>query len=134
LLLIPSHYHIDDAGVAWRVVDNEAVLLHADSSEYFGLNQTGTRLWAHLADHSSTIDQLTEWARTSFSDTPPDLAAQVSGFVDELLEHKLIETGDADPTTAEPATAEEELGEVPPWEAPTVQRFGELEKLILSGE
>ena len=28
--------------VAWRVVDGDAVIVHADSSAYYGLNSTGT--------------------------------------------------------------------------------------------
>lgn len=125
-------YRVIDANVAWRVVDEEAVLLHADSSAYFGLNQTGTLLWAKLAEHPMTLDQLTSWARKSFSEAPADLAGEVSAFVDELLDLELVESTDA----VVPSTAAEATNgtKAPAWERPAVERFGELEKLILSGE
>lgn len=125
-------YRVIDANVAWRVVDEEAVLLHADSSAYFGLNQTGTLLWAKLAQQPMTLDQLTSWARKKFSEVPADLPGEVSAFVDELLELELVEGTDA---VAPPTSTEATNGAAAPtWERPAVERFGELEKLILSGE
>jgi hypothetical protein len=125
------HYRVVDANVAWRVADKEAVLLHADSSAYFGLNQTGTLLWALLAERPLTLDQLTTWARSRFPDAPADLPSEIAAFVDRLVEHDLLESTEAAESSAPPAAAGEET---PTWEAPAVERFGELEKLILSGE
>src|SRR5215207_307992 len=41
---------------AWRIVDGEAVIVHATSSAYYGLNATGTFIWeaivgAPMASH-----------------------------------------------------------------------------------
>jgi PqqD family protein of HPr-rel-A system len=125
---------VDDAGVAWRVVDEEAVVLHADSSAYFGLNQTATLLWTRLAEHGMTLDQLTTWIGSIFPDAPGDLEREVSGFLDQLLELGLIKRADsADGEPPDVAPAITSLATLA-WEAPGVQRFGELEKLILSGE
>jgi hypothetical protein len=126
-----KHYRVVDANVAWRIADREAVLLHADSSAYFGLNQTGTLLWALLAERPLTLDQLTTWARSRFPDAPADLPREIAAFVDRLVEHDLLESTEAAESSTPHAAAGEET---PPWEAPAVERFGELEKLILSGE
>jgi len=131
MALFPKHYRVVDANVAWRVADKEAVLLHADSSAYFGLNQTGTLLWAQLAEHPLTLDQLTTWAQTRFPDAPAGLPGEIAAFVDRLVEHDLLESAETAGASAPRPTAGEET---PPWEAPAVERFGELEKLILSGE
>jgi hypothetical protein len=133
-LPIPTlYYRVEDASVAWRVVDEEAVLLHADSSEYFGLNLTGTLLWTRLAEQAMTSSQLAAWARKIFPDAPAAIEEAISTFLDRLLEHKLLETSESASTTPAPQPRAAE-GKVPPWETPAVQRFGELEKLILSGE
>ena len=53
---IPEH-------VLSRELDDEMVLLNLDSGEYFGLNDTGTRIWELLADGRSreeVIDCLTD--------------------------------------------------------------------------
>jgi len=124
-----------DANVAWRVVDEEAVLLHAENSSYFGLNQTATILWARLAEHPMTAAQLTDWARKHFSETPASLPDEVSAFLDELVELRLVEGAEANQAAGSAGIATTEPGAVAPvWERPAVERFGELEKLILSGE
>lgn len=132
---IPTHYRVVDENVAWRVADDEAVLLHADTSAYFGLNRTGTLLWSRLADSPWTLDQLTAWARSSFPDAPAGIGDEIAEFIDQLVERDLLQsTESAEP--AEPGSESEPTkdAEMPPWEPPAVERFGELEKLILSGE
>jgi hypothetical protein len=141
---MPARYRVHDTNVAWRVADDEAVVLHTDSSAYFGLNQVGTLLWVQLAEHPMTLDQVTAWARNSFRDAPAGLPKEVSTFIDDLLERNLIESEEStdtagphpapDPTAPRPAPDLTERSELPPWEPPAVERFGELEKLILSGE
>jgi hypothetical protein len=115
------------------VVDGEAVLLHADTSAYFGLNRTGTLLWAALADEGVGSQRLLAWARSSFPDAPPGLSDDVSSFLSQLAGFDLLE-----PTTpdAEPETPGSSLRSAPAgrYEPPTITPFGELEKLILSGE
>jgi PqqD family protein of HPr-rel-A system len=118
--------------VAWRVADDEAVLLHADTSAYFGLNQTGTRLWARLAEHPMSVAELARWARASFSDAPADPTAEISAFMTELHELKLVL--EAPESESPPPAKAADDGPLPDWETPMVERFGELEKLILSGE
>lgn len=120
------------------MADDEAVLLQADSSAYFGLNQSGTRLWAELAERPMTLEQLAAWARAVFPDAPPadGLTAEISAFLDELGELNLLrcEEGPGAVPTPRSEAATGESPSPPPWEAPAVERFGELEKLILSGE
>lgn len=130
-----TRYRVHDTNVAWRVADDEAVVLHADSSAYYGLNQIGTLLWVQLAEHPMTLEQLSAWAESFFPAAPPSLPAEVSAFVQGLLELNLIE-GEEIADAGEPGTTlrAAEGSEPPLWEAPTVERFGELEKLILSGE
>jgi hypothetical protein len=129
---MPARYRVDDAKVVWRIADDEAVVLHADSSAYFGLNQIGTRLWSQLANHSMALEELTMWARSYFSDVPEGLAEELAMFIDELVELNLIESEEGFAPHAMPETTHGSAP--PPWEAPAVERFGDLEKLILSGE
>lgn len=119
--------------MAWRVADTEAVLLHADSSAYFGLNRSATRLWATLAEQPLTEAQLTAWARQAFLDPPPGLPAEVSAFLERLVELRLVERVEPEAAGApNPLAGQQPAPEA--WEAPAVELFGELEKLILSGE
>ncbi|HVT40172.1 MAG TPA: PqqD family protein [Gemmatimonadaceae bacterium] len=131
---MPTRYRVDDNNVAWRIADDEAVLLHADSSGYFGLNRVGTLLWIRLAEHPMTLEQITAGAQGSFLAAPAGLPQEVSTFINQLLEFNLIEPDESGSVAARHTVQEATNGSALPWEPPTVERFGELEKLILSGE
>ncbi len=74
------------------------------------------------------------WAGTSFPDAPPDLAGDIAAFLSQLEAFDLLEAASpgvgAEATTKHPAIATP----AGPYESPEVTPFGELEKLILSGE
>ena len=133
-MTISARYRVDANNVAWRVADGEAVLLHADSSAYFGLNQTGTLLWIELAGSPMTPEQLATWAKDSFADYPSDAAEAIATFVEALLALHLVEIDEGHDALAPVAPSKNAGSDVVAWEPPSVERFGELEKLILSGE
>jgi len=130
-----TRYCVDDANVAWRVTDDEAIVLHADSSAYFGLNRSGTLLWVRLAKGPITVDQLTAWSRHHFTGAPATLPDEIATFIDQLQAGNLLRVEDV-PGTSESGSEDEDVGAdmTIPWEPPVAECFGELEKLILSGE
>ncbi|HEX7023948.1 MAG TPA: PqqD family protein [Gemmatimonadales bacterium] len=126
-------FRVNEANVAWRVVEGEGVLLHAETSAYFGLNQTGTRLWSRLAQGPQSADELVEWARRGMTGVPAEAAQEIGAFLTELLERDLVlEAGESDSPPAGDAANTGTSGAA--YEPPLVLPFGELEKLILSGE
>ena len=84
---IPEH-------VLSRKLDDEMVLLNLDSGEYFGLNDTGTRVWELLADGRSreeVADRLTD----EFEVTIEVATDHVTSLCKELLEAGLLARGGA---------------------------------------
>jgi hypothetical protein len=128
-------YQVNDARVAWRVVEGEGVLLHAETSGYFGLNRTGTLLWQQLAARPNSVEELGAWIEEHLSGAPDDPAVDIAAFIAQLLQHDLIDAavpGAEQLAPAQPARLLEADGAE--YEPPLVSPFGELEKLILSGE
>ena len=123
-------YRAGDARVAWRVVDGEAVLLHAETSAYFGLNRTGTLIWEKLARQAVSADDLAVWLRPRIAGGPADLAEEVTAFLAQLSDLDLLDPAEQGEEQSEDPPGEE----IGPYEPPVVMPFGELEKLILSGE
>jgi len=79
---IPEH-------VLARKLDDEMVLLNLDSGEYFGLNDTGTRVWELLADgcgSDEVVDRLIE----EFEVAGEVAASHVATLCSELLEAGLL--------------------------------------------
>ena len=111
------------------------MLLHAETSGYFGLNRTGTLLWQQLAARPSSVDELAAWIGEHLPGAPNDPAVDVAAFIAQLLQHDLIDAaapGTEQLASGEPAALPELDGAE--YEPPLVSPFGELEKLILSGE
>jgi coenzyme PQQ synthesis protein D (PqqD) len=127
-------YRVSEAKVAWRIADGEAVLLHADSSAYFGLNRSGTLLWGELARRSVSPEALVAWAQRRFPGAPAGLDGDVAAFLEQLENYDLLDRGDGtgDGSIAPPVVEPAQPGEA--YEPPQLLLFGELEKLILSGE
>jgi hypothetical protein len=128
-------YHANDARVAWRVVEGEGVLLHAETSGYFGLNRTGTLLWQQLAARPSSVEELGAWIGEHLPGAPEDPAVEVAAFIAQLLQYDLIDAaapGTEQFAPLQPTGSLEADGAE--YEPPLVSPFGELEKLILSGE
>ena len=122
-------YRVPSA-VAWRVVEDEGVLLHSETSAYFGLNRTGTLLFAALIERPLDDGELLELATRHFRELPTDAPTQMAEFLAELTSHGLLEPAtDSVMAAVLPLVAN---GFV--YERPVLLHFGELEKLILSGE
>jgi Coenzyme PQQ synthesis protein D (PqqD) len=123
-------YVVNRGSATWRVVDDEAVIVHAETSEYFSLNQSGTWVWGLLEAPRSVADLAAavgaRYGRDAAA-TVPDLEA----FVAHLERAGLLL-----PTASAPvahATADPSPGG-DPYEPPQLVKFGDLETLILSGE
>jgi hypothetical protein len=125
-------FRVNEDKVVWRIADGEAVLLHADTSAYYGLNQTGTLLWKELAEGRVDSDGLVDWARRHFPNAPADLPAEVKQFLGQLEAFDLLEPSPSNPSPPDPVDQPETT--IQAWESPQVTPFGELAKLILSGE
>ena len=121
-------YVLNRDKVTWRVVDDEAVIVHTDTSDYFSLNESGTWLWTLLEVARTPQDlsaALSARYRRAAAETTPD----VDAFVAQLTSAGLLvpgETARAAPTAPTPARG--------PYEPPQLVKFGNLETLILSGE
>ena len=91
---VPKH-------VLVRVLDRESVLLNLETEKYFGLDETGTRMW-QLATSSPNIDAAYQELLEEFDVAPELLQNNLSDLLDKLVEHGLLEMLPVD-TSATPA-------------------------------
>ena len=117
----------------WRVVDGAAVIVHADTSAYYSLNATGTAIWAALCDTGATASELVESLQERYERDAAQLASELDAFLGALAREDLVELGESADPSASNGSVRLGPGE-PEYHPPTVEHFGELEKLILSGE
>jgi len=72
-----------------ELADGTAVLLHLESTAYFGINRIGVLIWDLLED-GNTIARITREIRERVAGTPPELEEDVTSFVAELAARDLI--------------------------------------------
>ena len=123
-------YVANHARVTWRVVDDEAVIVHTETSEYFSLNQSGTWLWS-LLQTPRTLPDLTTALSARYERDASATAADVEAFVAHLERAGLLLRAHPGPVTG---AAVDTTPPRDPYEAPQLVKFGDLETLILSGE
>ena len=127
-----KHYSIDAEQVTWEITDGEAVVIHFETSAYYALNPSGTYLWSCLAEGPGDLKELTEKIAAHYGKVSVEIAADVDVFLKSLEAEGLV-TEQASSKRA----AGGEFGRLDAgigYQPPELTRFGELEKLILSGE
>ena len=77
-------------GVMVREVQGEAVLLHLDTGEYFGLDQIATRIWQLIVEKKDL--KAVEAAMCEEYDADPEVVAKdLRELVDELVTKRILE-------------------------------------------
>lgn len=77
-------------GVLSREIHGEAVLLHLDSGEYFGLDEMATRMWQLLSEFGD-VSRVESAICEEYDVAPESASRDVNAFVGQLLEKRLVE-------------------------------------------
>ncbi|HET9993758.1 MAG TPA: PqqD family protein [Candidatus Acidoferrum sp.] len=87
------------AHVLVRYLDKESVLLNLETEKYFGLDETGTRMW-QLITASPCIDLAYQELLAEFDVEPELLRANLTDLLSRLVESGLLQVLPADVGTA----------------------------------
>jgi hypothetical protein len=85
---------VPDGVLVQRLPDDESVFLNLTTEEYFGLDPTGTAMWAALTETGSVAAALTRLCE-EFSVDREVLARDLDALVDRLTARGLLRTGEA---------------------------------------
>jgi hypothetical protein len=87
------------AHVLVRFLDRESVLLNLETERYFGLDETGTRMWQLLMD-SPRIDVACEKLLAEFDVEPELLRSNFLELLNRLVDNGLLQVVPANVGTA----------------------------------
>ena len=82
-----------------RFLENESVLLNLETERYFGLDDTGTRMW-QVVTKSASIDEGFAELLKEFDVEEELLRLNLSELLGRLVEHGLLKVHSADVGTA----------------------------------
>src|SRR5262245_32504126 len=113
---------------AWRIVDGEAVIVHADTSAYYGLNPTATFIWETILTRALATSEISDVLAGRFGVASDLVQPDVELFLATMEQEGLVRDG-AGSSSATPngnGVATVAGGAYLP---PQLERFGELEQL-----
>jgi hypothetical protein len=88
------------AHVLVRFLDRESVLLNLETERYFGLDETGTRMW-QLATDSPSLDVAYEQLLAEFDVEPELLRSNLLELLNRLVDNGLLQVFPANVGTAQ---------------------------------
>ncbi|WP_242056836.1 MULTISPECIES: PqqD family protein [Oscillatoriales] len=75
--------------ILFRELDGESVILNLKSERYFGLDETGTRMWIALSRYD-LIQQAYEALLLEYDVAPEQLRTDLYRLIEQLLAHGLV--------------------------------------------
>ena len=91
-VVVPSH-------VLVRFLDKESVLLNIETERYFGLDETGTRMW-QLVTAAPKIEVAYEQLLEEYDVQPELLRENLTDLLNQLVENGLLQVASSDVGTA----------------------------------
>src|ERR1700745_4078361 len=85
---------VTPAHVLVRILDRESVLLNLETEQYFGLDETGTRMW-RLVTTAPNIGAAYEELLAEYDVQPDELRENLTELLGHLVEHGLLEVSPA---------------------------------------
>ena len=133
---VPDTYIANTGKVAWRIVDGEGVIVHVDSSAYYGLNASGTCIWEAILTTPLTTEAIATHVSARYGLAREAALRDVEAFLVTLGGESLLvrAEGAAGVRSDRTRASSGEYQGAGAYEPPALIRFGELEQLVLSGE
>jgi len=116
----------NEPSVVADVVDGETIIMNLEKGDYYSLNQSGGEIWA-LVIAGLRRAEILEAIAGRYEGRPS--AAEIDGFIGELLKHRLILTADG----ANGANGSASLGRFSSpgkWSAPELSVYSDMKDLL----
>jgi hypothetical protein len=84
-----------------RLLDNESVLLNLETERYFGVDETGTRMW-QLVTAATSIDAAFQQLCDEYDVEPELLRANLAELLSRLIDNGLLQIVSSDVGTRTP--------------------------------
>ena len=122
-------YRVNEPQIIHQTVDEETVVVDLGTGSYFSLRGSAQVIWSAL-ERGLDVPGVVREVAGRYDGDRADIAGAVQAFVTELVDDKLIVAANADaPAVASEAQADGAA--VGPFEPPSLERYDDLQDLIL---
>jgi hypothetical protein len=127
-------FKIDPANVVYENFEDEVVIVHFETGNYYSLEKTGADIW-NLIAAGRTVDDIVEDLSRRYAHAPADMEGAVDLFMSELEQEHLImpiEPGATDTVQAQAQPPASPFhGRDPAYTPPTLQRYTDMKDMLL---
>lgn len=124
-------YRVNEPQIVHQTVDDETVVVDLGTGSYFSLRGSAQVIWSAL-ERGLDVPGVVDEVSGRFQGSPDEIGPLVESFVSKLAEDRLIVGLDGErPGGAPPHDEAAPSGDRPAFEAPVIERFDDLQDLIL---
>ena len=124
-----TRYTVEHHKVTAEVIDNEVIIIHLDTGNYYTVAKVGAYVW-DLLRQQVAVEDLLEVVVTAYPDAPPEtVQSQVKQFIAELAAEDLITPWASHETATGSATLP--LPDSLPYETPVLEKYTDMQALLL---
>ncbi len=127
-------YTLKNENTACCFVDQEAVMINTETSAYYSLNQTGSFVLRELIGSGRSVAEIASDMQNHFGMDQAGLESDIHHVIGRLETDGLISKSEDETQSPAPIDGGDDVELPSIYEKPLLERHGELEQLILSGE
>jgi hypothetical protein len=131
---LERHVRIKAPTVIHEIIDDEVVIIHFDSGNYYSLNGVGVDVWRFI-EAESTHDEIISGITSLYRDGEENIDDAVSFLIEELEKEDLvefIEKGSSATDADNPYRIKHDLGaEMAVFTPPVLNKFTDMKELLL---
>lgn len=121
-------YRINSPGVVSQTIDQETIIIHFESGNYYSTNQTGAMIWS-LIENGATVGQIASHMQCSYEGDNQVIAEAAARFVEDLQREDLIVADTQSPSAQESVASPK--SDRPAFAEPIVQKYTDMADLLL---
>jgi len=80
---------VNNEDIAWRMIDNEAILVDIDGEEVAHLNEVAAQVWDAL-DGEKSVAEIIEHIRSKFEVEQDKARKDVLAFLNKLIKREMV--------------------------------------------
>jgi hypothetical protein len=122
-------YCVNSPQVINEVIDGEAIIINLVTGSYYSLDRVGSQVWS-LVEASLAVDRIMAELDRRYDGEPDEIREAVNELLEQLSDEQLIVPCGEEESTAPPA-AEMEANPQEPFRAPRLEKFNDMQDLIL---
>jgi hypothetical protein len=130
---LSMRFRFEDSKVVQEAFDDEVVIIHLDSGNYYSLDKVGGEIWGLIATGAS-VAEIVEDVSIRYDGDRPELENSVLNFLEVLQQENLLKCDVSAGTAPEPLVIDGRCVPAPdklPFETPTLHKFTDMQDLLL---